>query len=265
MPEYLRAFTDDEMLEATVAVTKLTRTLQGRKVEEDDWTNLYCEIKNAPNMPWSNMPFRDYIHDGVGVEFKLLKRSSPSASIDNWLMHPAATRKIDFDETIPPDEAMEKVFCDWNTLINEFEERVRATSRDGRADIRWGVLLWAEDHSEFLYFEERLEKPKVENFYARWHDGQHRGQSTRNLHIFDRATGDKRFSCTLPRNGSKLQPYFRIPSIEEGAHLFRPEKNHTVPIFIGKPDLDRMLTLFPNSSTEDLFSHLLDCEEQRRS
>jgi hypothetical protein len=264
VPEYLQAFNPEEVLEASAMVNRLVRSLQGRKVEEGDWTSLYCEVKGAPDRGWSNLSFRDYLHDGIGVEFKILSNRSPSSSMSRWVMHPAATRRINFQEDGPADEAMRQIFEDWCNSIDEFEQRVKRTSKRGTADLRWGILLWAPDHSEFLYFEERLEKPDPKDFHARWHDGKHRGKPTRNLHIFDRATDEKRFSCTLPRNGAKLQPYFRVPTVQEGAHLFRPEPLDTVPIFIKKHDMDLLVTLYPSIDPDEALSLLLQSEEQRR-
>ncbi len=251
------AFNADEFLTATAEVNKLVRTLRGRKLEEGDWTSVYCRVKGVPELGWSNLPFRDYIHDGVGVEFKLLKKDNPSAYIGRSLMHPAATRTIEFDETEPAEDAMAKVFAQWGATIDEFEARVRESSRNGTADIRWGILLWASDHSEYLYFEEPLEKPGVEDFYARWHDGNHRGKPTRNLHIFARSTNVKRFSCTVPRKGAKLQPYFDIPDAEHGAHIFRIEHSDTEPVFVHRRDADFIEKAFPDASPEDAISELI--------
>lgn len=61
-------------------------------------------------MGWSNLPFRDCLHDGVGVEFKLLSKADPSGCMGKSLMHPAATRTIDFDENESAEGAMAKVF-----------------------------------------------------------------------------------------------------------------------------------------------------------
>lgn len=258
MAEYIQAFDADEVLMATAEVNKLVRSLQGRKLEEGDWTSLYCRVKGVPEMGWSNLPFRDYLHDGVGVEFKLLSKADPSGCMGKSLMHPAATRTIDFSENEPAEDAMAKVFQQWGAAISEFEDRVRATSKTGNVDVRWGILLWAPDHSEFLYFEERLEKPRVEDYQARWHDGNHRGKATRNLHIFEKATGKKRFSCTLPRNGAKLQPYFDVPDVANGAHIFRPEKADVLPLFVRREDADVIEKLFPDTSSEDVIAQLLE-------
>lgn len=265
MQEYLQAFDEEQMLDAAARVNKLAKSLQGRKVEEDDWTDLYCKVKGTENQGWSNDSFRDYVHDGLGVEFKLLKKPNPTAHMGKWVMHPAATRKIDYDDKADAETAMRKIFADWTVSIDEFETRVKSTSSSGTADLRWGILLWATDHTEFLYFEERLVRPNPDNFIAEWHVGQHRGHPTRNLWIFDRENPEiKRFSCTLPKNGAKIQPYFRVPTIEDGAHLFQAERHDTVPLFVGKRDLDRLLNLFPHVEPEEAFTRLLDSEDKRR-
>jgi len=173
-------------------------------------------------------------------------------------MHPAATRTISFDENEPAADAMAKVFKQWGAAIGEFEERVRHTSKDRVAYIRWGILLWDPSHKEFLYFEERLEKPDSQNFEAFWHDGNHRGNPTRNLHIFEKSTGKKRFSCTLPRNGAKLQPYFDVPDIEHGAHIFRPDLSNAIPLFVKPADADAVKQLFPHLSSEDAVEQLIN-------
>lgn len=72
MSSYIQPFTRSEEVVARAELELLTKRLQGRKLEEDDWTSLYCKVKGAPEQKWSNLPFRDYIHNGVGVEFKML-------------------------------------------------------------------------------------------------------------------------------------------------------------------------------------------------
>jgi hypothetical protein len=261
MNKYLTAFTGDQMTLAAVEMNRLVRSLQGRKVEEDDWTNLYCKVKDAPHPGWSNLPFRDYLHDGVGVEFKLMKKDNPSACMGRSIMHPAATRTISFSEDSSAAEAMDRIFDQWGATIADFETRTRATSSTGKADLRWGVLLWAPDHSEFLYFEERLEVPLVSDHHAVWHEGNHRGKPTRNLRIYDRATDALRFSCTLPRNGAKLQPYFDVPDVDNGACVFKPTGHGVVPLFAAKHDAQRFLSHFPDEASEEGLKKLLDLWE----
>lgn len=81
MNEYLRPFTEEQMEHARRGVSRLAVSLQGRKLEEGDWTDLYCSVKQVPSPGWSNLPFRDYIHGGLGVEFKLLCRQNPEGDV----------------------------------------------------------------------------------------------------------------------------------------------------------------------------------------
>lgn len=257
MPRYLQPFTAEQRAAAEVEVKRLSRALQGRKLEEGDWTDLYCQVKGVPSPGWSNLPFRDYLHDGVGVEFKLLCRPRPAQDMGRTLMHPSATRTISFDESGSAAEAARAVLEQWGRQIEGFRQRIASTSASGRCDARWGVLLWAADHSQFVYFEEVLDKPNPRDFEGRWVDGTHRNQPTRNLHIFERATGRKRYSCTLPRNGAKLQPYFDVPTVEQGALLFEVPPLTTAPLYVERADLERMRQLFPGSSDEEIAAKLL--------
>lgn len=258
MTKHLVAFSAEEAALVAVEMDKLVRSLQGRKVEEGDWTDLYCKVKNAPNHGWSNLPFKDYYYNGVGIEFKIMMKDAPSNCIGRSIMHPSATRKIAFDPNEPAADAMAKVLTQWGAAIDGFEKRVKSTSSNGTADLRWGILLWARDHSEFLYFEEELSKPRIEDYDAIWHVGNHRGNETRNLRIFERTTGKLKFSCTLPANGHKLQPYFEVPNIRDGAHIFRPTGANTVPLFIDRAAADEFSAAFPGLDSDAAFRLLLD-------
>lgn len=257
MKNYLQPFTAAERANAEDEVKQLATSLQGRKVEEGDWTALYCRVKNAPFAGWSNLPFRDYIYQGVGVEFKLLCRENPIGDVGRSLMHPSATRTITFDPDGPAQQAMREVLTQWGNQIRMFEERIRASSPRQTVDARWGILLWSPDHTQFLYFEERLIKPDPGDFKAEWHDGSHRGKATRNLHIFERSSSKKKFSCTLPKNGAKLQPYFDIPTEAEGACLFKVEKSDLVPLYISSALRERLAKDFPGLGNDQLIEQLL--------
>ena len=252
MPRYLNPFTADQRAAAEIEVRRLARSLQGRKVEEGDWTDLYCRLKGVPSPGWSNLPFRDYLHEGVGVEFKLLCKPVPAEHMGRSLMHPSATRTINFDENDTAAAATRAVLQQWGKQIEGFRRRIAQTSASGSVDARWGVLIWASDHSQFLYFEEELEKPDHRRYEGRWVDGTHRGKPSRNLHIFEKGTDKKRFSCTLPRNGAKLQPYFDVPTIKQGAILFEAPPLTTVPLFVERADLERMREIFPGVPDEEV-------------
>jgi len=53
--------------------------------------------------------------------------------------------------------------------------------------------------------------PNPKDFYAEWHDsGGGARKASRNLWVFDKATGHKRYSITTSA-GAKIQPYFDVP------------------------------------------------------
>jgi hypothetical protein len=178
------------------------RDLGRTSLDESDWSGIYARAAGAPKQKKSNLPFRDYTHNGVGIEWKFLKRANPAADMGKRLMHPSATRRIELNPQWNPDDAKDDVLRQWGEAIREFKSRA--------SDIRWGVVLYRPDFSQFLYFEEPIDTPDPSRYTGEWTTGQHRGRTTRNLSIKDLA-GNKAFSVTLPRNGAKLQPYFLIP------------------------------------------------------
>lgn len=77
--------------------------------------------------------------------------------------------------------------------------------------MRTGWLLWQESLRQFLYFEEPMLAPDSKDFYAEWHDsGGGARKASRNLWVFDKVTGHKRYSITTAA-GAKIQPYFDVP------------------------------------------------------
>lgn len=86
--------------------------------------------------------------------------------------------------------------------------------------------------TEFLYFEESLREPDPENFYAKFVVSTHRGDLRRNLYIFEKVTHVKRYSVTLPEKGAKIQPYFDVPIVGEGAYLFRVPEDRRKPVWL---------------------------------
>src|SRR5437868_12121112 len=68
--------------------------MMGRKLEEGDWSEVYCRAKNIPNRGWSNLNI-DVMHEGMGVELKMRRYRSHAdhtRACGEKLMHPAATR-----------------------------------------------------------------------------------------------------------------------------------------------------------------------------
>ncbi len=236
MSVILAAFTEAEERNVGRGLSGLVRSLRllGGNVEEGYWAGIYRAAKGIPVGSWSNLPLRDFAEPGRGVEWKLLQRQSPFADQGKRIMHPAATRTIPYDPTQPAEVCKNVVLSQWAKSINDFETRTRNTSTDGSADIRWGILLWAKDLTEFLYFEERLIAPDPTNFRAEWNTGNHRGNPTRNLWIYDKVTNQKAYSVTLPANGAKLQPYFDIPTQKDGAYLFSVNVQEGFPLWVSR-------------------------------
>jgi hypothetical protein len=261
MTEFLQAFTPDERLRMEIELSCLVRDLQGRKLEEADWNNIYCRVKGCHPKNWSNLSFRDYYHQGVGVEFKMLCRKNPSHDMGRTLMHPSATRTISFNPDGSADEAAHMVMTQWRKTIEDFRQRVALTSTIREPDLRWGVLLWTKSHSEFLYFETRLECPDFFHFQGQWIEGKHRGNPTRNLCIFDK-NGRKHFTCTLPKNGSKLQPYFDIPTIEQGSELFRFSLPPHVPLYVSPTTAKSVRDISPGWSADHILNELLSLHRE---
>ena len=135
---------------------------------------------------------------------------------------------------------MVQVLSQWSADIAEFARRVALTSQVKAAEVRWGVLLWGADFTRFLYFEEEMRQPDPQDYRAEWGVGKARGKPTRNLYIYEKESGKKRFSVTLPRNGAKLQPYFDIPTQEYGAHLFAVPLEDLVPIWVSRETYERL-------------------------
>lgn len=127
-------------------------------------------------------------------------------------MHPAATRSIRIENTAAPPSVMLDVFRQYSELIGSRTQQVRNRAGGRTVDMRIGWLLWENGLTEFLYFEERMQPPDPNLFYAEWNDTSARGvrKASRSLWIFEKATNLKRYSVTTSA-GAKIQPYFDIP------------------------------------------------------
>lgn len=105
------------------------------------------------------------------------------------------------------------------------EKRIPAIAIPGTegvkdVDLRTGWLLWQNSLREFLYFEEPMTAPDPSAFVAEWREREGSGsrQGSRNLWIYDKASGEKHFSVTTEA-GAKIQPYFRVPGPTD-PHLY---------------------------------------------
>jgi len=131
-------------------------------------------------------------------------------------------------------------------------------------------MLWSPTLDEFLYFEEELVEPNPVDFYAEWVEGSHRGNKTRNLHIFEQESGTKRYSITLPKHGAKIQPYFDVPSVAQGAHLFRIPPGKTKALVLRDATYDAVIDaansagLAPDEIVSELLEKYVVEEAERR-
>jgi hypothetical protein len=230
------AFTEKEAANVQLMLETLVRSLRivpgGGKMEEGYWSYIYHAIRKAPIGSWSNLPMRDFCHNGLGVEMKMLQRTAPISDQGHRVMHPAATRTLVFDPSLEAETCKDAILTQFGAQIAAFRNRVALTCPGRSPDIRWGIFLWSPNLDEFLYFEEEIKEPNTNNFYARFVEGSHRGKPTRNLHIFERGTNIKRFSITMPEKGAKLQPYFEVPTMGKGAYIFRIPNDDLKPLWL---------------------------------
>jgi hypothetical protein len=191
--------------------------MMGRKLEEGDWSSVYCRAKQIPDGGWSNLHI-DVNCNGLGLELKLLRvpqlNGRPLKSVcGTTLMHPAATRSIRIDDpSKPADRVKENVLGQYAALIEQRKEKVQAASPGVQPDMRTGWLIWEDSLSEFLYFEERMHPPDPSAFFAEWNLTPARGvrKPSKSLWVYDKVTKQKRYSVTTAA-GAKIQPYFDVP------------------------------------------------------
>jgi hypothetical protein len=214
----LSAFTAEEAKRAKVFLATQVASMMGRKLEEGDWSSVYCRAKKIPDAGWSNLHI-DVSYEGFGLEMKLLRiadlNGKPLKSVcGETLMHPAATRSIRIDDTsADAQDVMEDVFAQYAELIQQRTDRVRSAAPAGAAiDMRVGWLIWEDDLTEFLYFEEPMTPPDSSRYFAEWNVTPARGvrKASKSLWIYDRSTKQKRYSVTTSA-GIKIQPYFDVP------------------------------------------------------
>jgi len=214
----LPVFSAEEAKRAKVFLATQAAVMMGRKLEEGDWGHIYCKEKGIPGSGWSNLHI-DVNYRGLGVEHKLLRcpqlNGRPLKSVcGTTLMHPSATRSIRIDDiNVPANTVMIDVFRQYGELIETRTETVRRRAEGNDIDMRVGWLLWEDNLTEFLYFEERMLPPDAELFYAEWNETSARGarKSRRSLWIYEKHTVRKQFSVTTSA-GIKIQPYFDVPA-----------------------------------------------------
>lgn len=215
VPTILPAFTERQKIVAHALLASTVATMMGRKLEEGDWTSVYCAAKGIPNQGWSNLNI-DVMYDGLGVEQKMLCVRSTKTILEycgTSPMHPSATRSIRVQSTDgDPTKVARDVLRQYAELIEQRREAVRRLSTSNQTDMRTGWLLWQESLREFLYWEEEMIAPDPQNYFAIWKES---GGGTRkksvNLWVYDNTTNKKRYSITTDA-GAKIQPYFDVPA-----------------------------------------------------
>lgn len=188
--------------------------MMGRKLEEGDWSSVYCRSKGIPDRGWSNLNI-DVMYKGLGVEHKMLgvKSDKPIQSVCGMrLMHPSATRSIRIPSGVEDaDAVMRIVLSQYAELIRQRRRKVIEDAEGGEADLRTGWMLWQSSLKEFLYFEEETIPPNPDDYFATWREsGGGLRKASRNLWVFEKETNQKRYSITTMA-GAKIQPYFDVP------------------------------------------------------
>lgn len=130
-PEYLEAFSAEELEDVRALMAAQAITMAGRKLEEGDWTSVYCEAKDLPYAGWSNLDIDVVADTGLGVEHKMMGTgaASPTTKCGRRLMHPAMTRQIRIPDSDDADEVMAVVLGQYADLV---EGRRQLVKQDGQ-------------------------------------------------------------------------------------------------------------------------------------
>lgn len=224
----LPAFTYEERQRTKVLLATAVAHMMGRKLEEDDWNKVYCAAKGIPCAGWSNLHI-DVNWEGLGVEQKLLRCAGLGArSIKSvcgtTMMHPSATRSIRIDTTdANPNDVMRDVMRQYSELIALRTSAVRAAWPIKEPDMRLGWLLWEDNLTEFMYFEESLQAPNPDSLFAVWNETPAKGarKASKSLWIYGLDDKKKKYSVTT-NAGTKIQPYFDVPTPDDqNLYFFR--------------------------------------------
>ncbi len=232
----LPAFTRDQRDTAHALLATRVAFMMGRKLEEGDWSSVYCQAKGIPERKWSNLNI-DVMYQGLGVEHKMLGQPSdvPLEKVcGTRLMHPAATRSIRVPPTTErPNKAMKDVLTQYAKLLEARRTKLKEDAPGKEPDLRTGWLLWQTSLREFLYFEEEAIAPDPSDYFAEWREsGGGARKASKNLWIYEKATGYKKFSVTTSA-GAKIQPYFDVPPPSDpNLYYFKVQGEEVKPGFV---------------------------------
>lgn len=145
--------------------------MMGRKLEEGDWSYVYCKAKGIAERGWSNLEI-DVVNGNIGLEHKMLCYRSGldlANAYGTTLMHPSLTRSIRIPDTKDPNEAMADLLHQYSELVRNRTLKVESQNQTGLPiDMRTGWLLWQESLRQFLYFEEQMIQPDPTEYFAEW-------------------------------------------------------------------------------------------------
>jgi len=242
----LRAFSKDECTAAKSLLAARVAYMMGRKLEEGDWAHVYCKARGITVPDWSNL-HADVTIPGLSLEHKMMRCSESQAIKEHCgtdMMHPALTRRVSLPDIADPNEAMAMVIKSYQRVLNERAGKAAAISKGKAVELRSGWLLYESSLTEFLYFEERTENLNPNKHKAVWKERAVRGEGGRrgnkNLWIYHKATGRKIWSVTGGGSGTKIQPYFTVPSADDpNLCYFRvqgePVTAETVRVWVTEP------------------------------
>lgn len=234
-PKILPAFTKPEFEKAHRLLAAKVAFMMGRKFEEGDWTQVYCDAKGIPKTGWSNLNI-DVVYQCIGIEHKMLRPTGnkPVRNVfGTRLMHPSATRSIRVEDG-DANEVMRSILKQYADFIEQRSEFVKQRCPSGESDLRTGWGLWQSNLKEFIYFEEEMLVPSPDDFIAEWHENEGKGarKESKSLWIYEKETGQKKYSITTSA-GAKIQPYFDVPPASDpNVYFFRVQGEEYKPGFI---------------------------------
>jgi hypothetical protein len=195
-PKTVPAFAPNEKDTAHLLLATQVVFMMGRKLEEADWSLVYCKAKGIPERAWSNLNI-DVMYQGLGVEHKMLRVGSDApikTLCGTSQMHPSATRSIRIASTdAAPNQVMVDVLTQYGHNLDDRRAKIREDCPSKQADLRTGWLLWQTSLTEFLYFEEETLNPDPRDYFAEWKESGGSGsrKPSKNLWIYEKETGEK--------------------------------------------------------------------------
>jgi hypothetical protein len=264
----LPVFTDEEYTRAKRFLAARVAYMMGRKLEEGDWSHVYCKARGIEIPDWSNFEV-DVEIPGLALELKMMCVSESMDIKDicgTRLMHPALTRKISLPANLKEEKAMRSVIADYQRVLDDRLQRVAAISGDKPVELRSGWLIYESSLTEFLYFEESTLNLDPEKNWAVWKDKtkntKSRRRGNKNLWIHSLATKEKVWSVTGGTAGTKIQPYFTIPPADDpNLYYFRvqgePVTDETIRVWVTESTAKSLKTILGNLETAHLSEAIL--------